>query len=75
MFTPAYIERWSHPFLGLHLHKRLGITFEEFLHRPGYHLRRFGLSQRCESTLQKQEFWHDHVDRNRNALPPLCGRA
>ena len=48
MFTPAHIERWSHPFLALELRRRLNITFEEFLHRPGYYLRQLGLSQRSE---------------------------
>ena len=38
-YSDAYIERWGEVFVRLALHRRLGITFLEFLVDPGRYLR------------------------------------
>ena len=37
--SPGYIDRWAEPFVRLSLHRRLGITFEQFLRCPDRYLR------------------------------------
>ena len=38
-YTDAYLERWGEVFVRLALHRRLGITFLQFLADPGCYLR------------------------------------
>ena len=76
-YDHGYIGRWADVFIALGLRRRLGITLEQFLGRPGHYVR-----QAAGHPLPPAHDHQEHVNddgtttdprRHRDALPRIRG--